>query len=100
MTTQRESTIETLQRWASEHEFYISGSTLLCQFFELVTSACGKFIFAQRNITLGGYLDTHKHLEHLRHDVRPETYILSIITIMSPDCPHTGWNTNLENLCY
>ena len=31
------------------------------------------FIFALRNIALGGYLDTHKHLEHFWHDVQPET---------------------------
>ena len=26
-----------LQRWTSEREYYIGGSTLLCQFIELVT---------------------------------------------------------------
>ena len=51
-----------LQRWASEREFYIGGSTLLCQFIEPVTFACCAFIFALRNITLGGYLDTRRKL--------------------------------------
>ena len=36
----------------------IGGSTLLWQFIELVTFERCVFIFALRNITLGGYLDT------------------------------------------
>ena len=51
-----------LQCWASKREFYISGSTLLCQFIELVTFVRCTFIFALRNITLGGYLDTHRNI--------------------------------------
>ena len=37
---------------------------VMCQFIEPVTFACCAFIFALRNIALGGYLDTQKHLEH------------------------------------
>ena len=60
---------------ASEGMFYIGGrSFVLCRFIEQVTFACCAFIFALRNIALGGYLH-RKHLEPLRHDVRPETYI-------------------------
>ena len=46
-----------------------------CQFIEPVMFTCCAFIFALQNIALGGYLDTRKnnYLEHLRHDVRPET---------------------------
>ena len=54
--------------------FYIDGrGCVLCQLIEPVTFVHCTFIFALRNITLGGYLDTHKHLEHFWHDVRPET---------------------------
>ena len=44
---------------SSEREFYIGSFTLLSQFIEPVTFARCAFIFALRNITLGGYLDTH-----------------------------------------
>ena len=55
--------------------FYIGGrNCVLCQFIEPVTFERCAFIFALRNIALGGYLDTRRNiLEHLRHDVRPET---------------------------
>ena len=49
------------ERWESERE-YIGSSTLLCQFIEPVTFAHCAFIFALRNIALGGYLDTHKNI--------------------------------------
>ena len=53
-----------------------------CQFIGQVTFACFAFIFPLRNITLGGYLDTHrKHLEHLWNDVRPEKKKKKIIYI-------------------
>ena len=45
-------------------EFYIGGSTFLCQFIEPITFARCAFIFAWWNNTLGGYLDTHEHLRH------------------------------------
>ena len=45
-----------------EREFYIGGSTLLCQFIEPVTFARCTFIFALRNIALGGYLDTRRNI--------------------------------------
>ena len=57
-------------------EFYIGGSTFLCQFIEPIAFARCAFIFAWWNNTLGGYLDTH---EHLRHEVRPEIYLYIII---------------------
>ena len=34
----------------------------MCQFIELVTFARCAFIFALRNITLDGYLETFRHL--------------------------------------
>ena len=54
--------LETLRRWASEREVYISGSTLLCQFIDPVMFARCAFIFALRNIALGGYLDTRRNI--------------------------------------
>ena len=54
-----------LQRWASEREFYIGDSTLLCQFIELVTFARCAFIFALRNIAVGGYLDTRRNIYNI-----------------------------------
>ena len=61
--------------------FYIGGrSCVLCQFIEPVTFARCAFIFALRNIALGRYLDTRRSiLEHLRHNLRPETYIYMYI---------------------
>ena len=59
-----------------EHEFYIDGSALLCQFIEPVMFVRYSFIFALQNITLGRYLDTRRNIyEPLQHDVRPEIYI-------------------------
>ena len=46
-----------LQASASEGEFYIGGLGFVCQFIEPVTFARCAFIFALRNIALGGYLD-------------------------------------------
>ena len=45
---------------ASEGVFYIGGHGFVCQIIELVTFACCAFIFALRNIALGGYLDIIK----------------------------------------
>ena len=39
-----------------------TSSTLLCQFIEPVTFVHCAFIFALRNITLGGYLDTRRNI--------------------------------------
>ena len=48
---------------ASEGVFYIGGrGCVLCQFIEPVTFARCAFIFALRNIALGGYLDTHRNI--------------------------------------
>ena len=41
---------------------HVGGSTLLCQFIELVTFVRCAYIFALRNITLGGYLDTRRNI--------------------------------------
>ena len=53
------------------------------QFIEPVTFAHCTFIFALRKTPLGGYLDTRRNinLEHLRHDLRPEIYILYIYIV-------------------
>ena len=69
-----------LQHWASKDD-YIRRSKFLYQFIDPVTFSHCAFIFALRNITLGGYLDTQKHLEHLRHDERPDIYIVKILAI-------------------
>ena len=45
---------------------------IFSHFIEPVTFVRCEFIFALRNIELGGYLDTQKHLKHLRNDGRPE----------------------------
>ena len=47
----------------SEGVFYIGGrGCVLCQFIEPVTFSRSAFIFALRNISLGGCLDTHKNI--------------------------------------
>ena len=47
----------------SEGVFYIGGcDCVLCQFIEPVTFARCAFIFALRNITLVGYLDTRRNI--------------------------------------
>ena len=43
---------------ASEGVFYIDGCGFVCQIIEPVTFVRCAFIFALRNIALGGYLDT------------------------------------------
>ena len=42
-----------------------ASSTLLCQFIESVTFARCAFIFALRNITLSGYLDTRRNIYNI-----------------------------------
>ena len=64
-----------LQSWASEREFYIGGSTLLCQFIEPVTRVHCAFIFALRNITLGGYLETHRKIYNIYGTTVDQKYI-------------------------
>ena len=49
----------------SECEFYIGSSTILCQFLEPVIFARCTFIFALRNIALGGYLDTRRNIKNI-----------------------------------
>ena len=61
-----------LQHWASEREFYIGGfvnslSRLLC--------VLRIYICIVQYNTGQIFRYTEKHLEHLWHDVRPETYI-------------------------
>ena len=46
----------------SEGVFYIGGRGFVCQIIEPVTFARCAFIFALRNIALGGYLDTHRNI--------------------------------------
>ena len=46
----------------SEGEFYIGGPNFVCQFIEPVMFVRCAFIFALRNIALGGYLDTRRHI--------------------------------------
>ena len=46
--------------------FYIGGrGCVLCQFIEPATFACCVFIFALRNIALGGYLDTRRNISNI-----------------------------------
>ena len=47
---------------ASEGVFYIGSRRFVCQIIEPVTFAHCAFIFALRNITLGGYLDTRRNI--------------------------------------
>ena len=47
---------------ASEGVFYIGGRGFVCQIIEPVTFARCVFIFALRNIALGGYLDTRRNI--------------------------------------
>ena len=54
-----ENNFENYKHRTSEGVFYIGGrGCVLCQFIEPVTFVHCAFIFALRNITLGGYLDT------------------------------------------
>ena len=69
----------------SEREFYIGGSTLLCQFIELVTFArlylhCGISYWVDILIHVETLI-----LEHLRHDVWPETYTIESVDSISRD---------------
>ena len=51
------------KHWASEGMFYIgSHGCVLCQFMELVTFARCAFVFALRNIALGGYVDKRRNI--------------------------------------
>ena len=47
---------------ASEGMFYIGGRRFVCQIIEPVTFARCAFIFALRNIALGGYLETRRNI--------------------------------------
>ena len=56
---------------ASEGVFYIGGrGCVLCQIIEPVTFAHCTFIFALRNIALGGFLDTHRTINFRTFTVR------------------------------
>ena len=62
--------------------FYIGGRGYVCQIIDPITFGRCAFIFALRNIALGGYLDARRNiLEHIRHDVRPEIYIIIYLYI-------------------
>ena len=56
----------------------------------MVTFARCAFVYAMLNITLGGNLDTRRniYIEHLRIDVRPETYIYIINIYYSENSGH------------
>ena len=47
---------------ASEGVFYKGGRRFVCQIIEPVTFARYAFIFALRNIALGGYLDIRRNI--------------------------------------
>ena len=47
---------------ASEGVFYIGGHGFVSKIIELVTFTRCAFIFALRNIALGGYLDTRRNI--------------------------------------
>ena len=57
--------------------FYIRGRGFVCQIIEPVTFARCAFIFALRNIALGGYLDTRRNIKNIYGKTygRPEIYI-------------------------
>ena len=50
--------------------FYIGGRGLVCQIIELVTFARCAFIFALRNIALGGYLDTRRNIYGMTYGLK------------------------------
>ena len=66
-----------LQRWASERQFYIGSSTLLCQFIELVTFAhCAYSILCP----LGpGALSGSKKLKHITVLIQKEPVSWSFV---------------------
>ena len=66
-----------LQRWASESEFYIGG--FVNSLSRLRLRVASLFCIVQYN-TGQIFRYTEKHLEHLWHDVRPETYIFFLGT--------------------
>ena len=60
---------------AREGVFYIGGrGCVLCQFIEPVTFARCVFIFALRNIALGGYLDTRSNIYGTMYDLNIYIY--------------------------
>ena len=64
-----------MQASGERRRVYIGGRGFVCEIIEPVTFARCAFIIALWNIALGGYLDTRRNiLEHLQHDVQPETY--------------------------
>ena len=54
--------LENATALGEQTEFYIGGSTLLCQFIEPVTFVRCAFIFVLQNIALGRYLDTRRNI--------------------------------------
>ena len=62
--------------------FYIGGrGCILLQFIEPVTFARCAFIFALRNIALGGYLDTHRNIYNICGMMVDLKYIIIYIYI-------------------
>ena len=58
-----------------EDVFYIGGRRFVCQIIEPVTFARCAFIFALRNIALGGYLDTRRNIYGMTVDLKYILYI-------------------------
>ena len=54
-----------LKHRASEGVFYVGGRGFVRQIIEPVTFARCAFIFALRNIALGGYLDTRRNIKNI-----------------------------------
>ena len=75
--------------------FHIGGRGFVCQIIEPVTFARCAFIFALRNIVLGGYLDTFRTFT-ARHTDGLKYVMESVDTISrdDPDSPLTQYITN------
>ena len=68
-----------LQRWASECEFYIGSSTLLCQFIEPVTFArCAYLIICPLGL---GALSSSKKLKRITVLIQKEPVSWSFVLV-------------------
>ena len=68
---------------ASEGVFYIGGRE--CQFIELVMFARCAFIFALRNIALGGYLDTRRNTYGTTYSLKQIYIYIKSVPLNSPE---------------
>ena len=64
--------------------FYICGRRFVCKIIEPVTFARYAFIFASRNIALGGYLDTRRNIKNIYSTTYGLKYIYIIIERENP----------------